>query len=136
MIDDNNQLLEILVFANTPSYLYRHFRRNASVIRIARENDTSVLIARLDETLKEEIDAPEKYVEAFALLIALSMKPYSEVKSFLERKVLPNLDWSAEILGIINSEIVVFQYSSLIKEKPALNKEKPIMKLKESWTDD
>jgi len=99
---DIDNLKEVVVFANTPSYLYKNFRRNPAVIGLAEKYRTEELIEFFERLVQSEKLNMETLTKTYALLFAISLKDYAESRRFLNGvDRYKNLEWIKEIQEII-----------------------------------
>lgn len=100
-----NQLARIYVMANTPSYLYRHYKADSSVREFAKLNTIEGLINIIREVaaLTPENRKIEHIVLAYAAIVALTFKNPIEVIHNLADLSLESLFWAKEILSLWNS---------------------------------
>lgn len=94
------ELKAALLFANTPVYLYTRFRRDYSVQLLAQQNETGVLLADLDEALHTPEKSTDDVVKIFALCIALSFKPFSELGRLKDFSA-QSLEWFTAIKALV-----------------------------------
>lgn len=96
-----------LVFANTPTYLYKNFQRDNSVIKISTLLTFSELKKSFDEAMQLEKKELDDLVLIYAILIALTHKPNLEVQKFFNDLAEVNLKWASDIKEIYQSKIKV-----------------------------
>lgn len=101
-----------LVFANTPTYLYKNFQRDNSVIKISSMLTFSKLKKYFDELIQLDKKELDDLVLIYAILIALTHKPHKEVKDFFEDLDSINLKWASDIKEIYYSKIKVTNSAS------------------------
>ena len=89
-------------FANTPAYLYRHYRENCSVQEFADENSISGLIETVLEitAIDTSTRTINQVVIAYAALVGLTFKNVREVRESLRGKDLDSLVWAQRILNL------------------------------------
>lgn len=104
-------LAEVLFVANTPTYLYKNFRRSTSVEVFAREHSVQELITVFESLAVRKELGIEDYVCIYAIYIGLFFKEYPDILTaflILDKYVFK---WSKELKHIIlanaKSEIVV-----------------------------
>jgi hypothetical protein len=93
---DLNSLRDFYFCANTPVYLYTHFRRDASVQLLAKKVDANRLISCLKDLSKEQTNETMLFVRIYAILAALSHKLQSELGE-LRTFAIPNVEWFERI---------------------------------------
>ena len=106
MIQDLWKYLDVLVpdylVSNTPYYLFKKLRSNPVLSQLARDNSPEQLEAAFQGATgknKKERTALD-IVQAYACIIALSLKDYAEGKSVLDRLPVTRLDWGLDIRNI------------------------------------
>ena len=94
------ELRRLYAFANTPAYLFRRFRRDESVKRLA----DAVSLPELVSEIKEVDGNPERslddVVSAYAALVAATHKNPARTRPALESLVVSNLDWIGSIIEL------------------------------------
>jgi hypothetical protein len=91
----------VFVVSNTPMYLYKHLRADPVVLQLARDVPTQSIIKLLSFYTGRGKKRAEALVAAYVCLIALSFKPSSEFREFLEEFESSVLCWLADLRGII-----------------------------------
>jgi len=104
-----DELKAALLFANTPVYLYTRFRTDFSVKLLALQYETPILLADLDETLHIQEKRTDDVVKIFALCIALSFKPFSELAT-LKDFSSESLEWFGAIKALVMEDAPKAQY--------------------------
>jgi hypothetical protein len=97
---DYRTLIRDYMVANTPFYLYSHFRRDSSVRTLARETDTGRLVAQVSQLISGGIEDIQDLVSVYASVIALTFKPYSQVREFFSGLDEPEVQWLNDIRRI------------------------------------
>jgi hypothetical protein len=102
LIDSANlqDLTQIYLFASTPSYLYRHFRKQSSLADLARSQPIENLVAEYQNRTTQENRSVEDVVMAYAVLVSITHLPYQEAQAILDRLDLSLLDWGEDIRTI------------------------------------
>jgi hypothetical protein len=103
------ELKAALLFANTPVYLYTRFRKDYSVQLLAQQSETELLLADLDEILHIPAQSADDVVMIFALCIALSFKPFSELAR-LKDFSSESLEWFGAIIALVMEDAPKAQY--------------------------
>jgi hypothetical protein len=113
-----------LAVSNTPAYLYKHYRADKSVYELSK-NNTPELIDALRKIFKD-VESTEHLAKIYAIVIALTFKPYNEVKDFFEAFKDSGLMWAGKIAEIffLNNSIENIQYTFNISDNPHLIQEK------------
>lgn len=99
---DLSKLAEILVVANVPEYVIRHFSKSRVVDDLTTE-ETKQLVHEFKRTLKIKKPVLENIAYAYALLIALSRKPYREALEAFSELEKYELRWSKRLMEILIS---------------------------------
>jgi hypothetical protein len=105
-------LEEIFLLANTPSYLYKNFRQDPTVLGLSEKYSTEELIKFFEQFVKSENFDTESLIMGYALLFAISLKDYAESHRFLKGiDKYKNLEWIKELQEIIlaNSRVTNIQ---------------------------
>ncbi|MBI3005008.1 MAG: hypothetical protein HYY49_06280 [Ignavibacteriales bacterium] len=101
MIDIPNsalsRLIEAYAIANTPEFLVRRFAGDESTKTIADHHTTQDIVGSLNELLQADEKPIPLIVSAYALLIALTFKDYSETREGIQTIELGTLEWAADI---------------------------------------
>lgn len=100
-------LKEIFLVANTPSYLYKNFRQNNSINRLSQKYKTQELITYFESTAKSEKIVFDDVITIYALVVALSFKNYDEIKEFLIEMGKYRLEWLDEFKKNIISKVTI-----------------------------
>ena len=102
---DIQSLFDAYLFANTPLYLYRHFRRNASIKELAENNEIKSLVNEYNRRTAKKKKALEDVVVAYSILTALTFLEYQQALAAFDMIDLSKLDWGNEIKDIYTSKI-------------------------------
>ena len=97
VIINPEELSEQYLFANTPMYLYQKFRESDAVFELSNLN-TSDIVKQYNEIAQRYPKTFKEIITAYALLISLSFKDYSEVKESLNKLEKNGLDWAPQII--------------------------------------
>jgi len=100
-------LKEIFLLANTPSYLYKNFRQNNSINRLSQKYEAQELITYFKVTAESEKIIFDDVITIYALLVAMSFKEYGVIKKFLSEMGKYQLEWLDELKTIIISNVRV-----------------------------
>ena len=101
---DIKQLTNSYLFANTPMYLYRHFRRNISLKELAENNPTKRLVAEYKRRTAKKKRAVEDITIAYSILVAITFLEYQQALAAFDTINLSKLDWGNEIKDIYTSK--------------------------------
>lgn len=93
-------LANIYMVANTPSYLFRHYRNNSSVQDFADAHSGEDLVAEIKRV--SAISLSERTVDdiavAYAAVVGLTFKEAPGVKALVENVDLSRILWAERIL--------------------------------------
>lgn len=106
-LNDKINLKEVVseyLFANTPMYLYKHLRSNASIKELAKNTTLEVLLKEYDRRTSKEERTAEEAAVAYALLVAVTFLGYSQALAAFRQFDLSRLDWGNDIMDIFISE--------------------------------
>lgn len=95
---NENQLGRIYLVANTPSYLFRHYRLDESVQRLARQNTVSDLVDFVSSVATNRDRTLLQTLQAYAALVALTFKG-KETRS-VNQDLFEGLDWARSIVAL------------------------------------
>jgi len=98
---DLDSLKEVYVFANTPSYIYKNFRKHRAVYELSRSYDAATLMDYFEQNVSAKEKSLEHTVLAYVFLIALTFKKYHEIKQYIDELDKFQLDWLNELRFII-----------------------------------
>ena len=108
---DLSALEEIFLLDNTAPYLYKTFRRTLSIHRLSREFQTDQLISLFEGAVRKIDNSLRDAVLVYSIVIALTLKDYSEVRQFFAGLDGYDFRWSEELKGIFMcAPIVVGAY--------------------------
>ena len=99
-----------IILANVPSYLYRHFRADASVQFLA-ESPTESLIKFFNSLVKKKDKSFDTIAVCYAIIVALTFKEYSQVRYFFDKLETYDLEWLPEIKAIYLSSVRITESS-------------------------
>lgn len=97
---DFKGLKEIYMVSNTPDYLFKKFRELASVQTLSQKNNVEALQNILTEIASEPISEIHALISVYAILVALSFKPVSQIKTLLENLEL-QIQWGDRLKSIV-----------------------------------
>ena len=122
---DLKPLIDAYLFANTPMYLYRHFRNNASLQELAERTSIQILVAEYDRRTVKETRSIEDIVVAYSTLIAITFLKYQRALEVFENLGLSRLDWGDEIRSIFTSTTkIVNVFRETVKPKSYVDRTK------------
>lgn len=110
---DIDDVFKIYIFSNTPSYLYRKLRVSSTVKWAARNLSVAQVLDIYGQTRQARGSSGHALAVAYAMLVALSLMDYSEVKPAVEGLETEGLEWGAIILRKIVAPLIVSQYSEV-----------------------
>lgn len=113
---DVENLMGILAVANVPGYLYRHYRKDVSIQGLSKRFTAEELISEYEEVVSRGRLTLVRRTVCYSLLMALTLKPYEEVKDFFDRLGDSRLEWVKEIKEIYLGRMMV----TIITEKSKL----------------
>lgn len=121
---DLSALTEIYFYANTPMYLYRNFKRNATVEAFASHYGFAELIDYFEKLIsKERVDLSE-LICIYATVIALTFYDYYKTEFFFNKLDSYRLKWARELKYIILSSATSTEFiSKKIKPKITITEE-------------
>lgn len=88
--------------ANTPSFLYRNLVRDDSVREMARTSTIDELVTLFNDSVHRENRSVGDVGTAYAVVVATTLRPYSEVLATLPRLDTAALDWAADVVNYWN----------------------------------
>jgi len=111
---DLKPLIATYLFANTPMYLYRHFRRNASLKELAENNPPQRLVNEYKRRTSKKTKATKDIVIAYCILIAITFLEYQQALAVFDTINLSGLDWGSDIKDIYMSKIKIASVTRLV----------------------
>lgn len=106
---DLETLAETYSYANTPSYLYKHFRRNDTVAALSSEYTPDELVEGFNRAMAEKNPHAGILVVIYSIIMAMTLKEYSQVKSFFDELRECALPWAKELSNIFLSSATIAQ---------------------------
>lgn len=97
-------LVRNYLVANTPGYLYRNYRSDASVLEMASRNTIEDLISLAVKTENATQRTLREVVFAYAAIVALTFKNHSEVLKKTKDVSFVNLEWANKLLELGNRD--------------------------------
>jgi hypothetical protein len=94
-----NYLSERLGFANTPAYLYKHFKQDTSIYDLSKLYSTTELMSFLKDSFNSS-NSLENLTVLYAIIIALTYKQEEEVKPIFEALKSSSIRWADKISDI------------------------------------
>jgi hypothetical protein len=95
-----NDVIATYLYANTPSYLYRHFRTIPYVKALADSFALEDIVGQLSSLTSQDVQSPKEGALAYALLISLTFFDYDTASRALMQIDPSLLDWGEEIRDI------------------------------------
>ena len=96
-------LTDTYVFANTPMYLYHHYRNNQLIQKLANITNVNVLTDLFNKISKEEQYTLKDIVTLYSILIALTFLPYRDSIIQLDKLNISKLEWGNDIKAIFQA---------------------------------
>jgi len=109
---DLKPLTKAYLFANTPMYLYRHLRGNASLRELVEHNPIQVLTSEYEHRTAKETRSIEDVVVAYAVLVGITFLGYQQALEVFHSLELSRLDWGHEIKDIFISTARIVSFTS------------------------
>jgi hypothetical protein len=104
MIEIGSETISILekvyVVANTPSYVYRHFRAEEGVQTLGKIYDSRRLVEHIVEIERKEERTLGDIISAYAATVALTFKNIGEVKEVMRDLRIERVEWAVKILSL------------------------------------
>lgn len=116
---------EVVLVANTPTYLLDRLRKDASVASIAQTLTTSAILAALRSLSGSDPLRVQDVVQRYIYLAALAMKNPSEVWPGLAEINLDKLEWGNQLREIIKAETVATNRISVVAPAAEINRNMP-----------
>lgn len=101
---DFDNLISFFLYANTPHYIYKHFRRNQSIQSLKRKYSIETLINEFLENLNN-LDL-KSIVTRFSILVALSFYDFKDIRTFLSEVDLEKDYFGKKIAQMILNDYV------------------------------
>jgi hypothetical protein len=95
---DRESLAQILAVANTPQYLYKHFRSDPSIEALSRTTTIEDLFLFVRQQATKRERTFEDSVLAYAALVAITYKPSNDIRAILDREGIPRFKWAHDII--------------------------------------
>lgn len=80
-----NKISSVLAFANTPYYIFKHLKKESSILNLNRFLETEEIVHVLGLLIEKEEKSKDDYIVLYALLIALTIKPDEIALDFLRQ---------------------------------------------------
>lgn len=97
---------EVVLVANTPTYLLDRLRKDASVAHISQTVSATEILDALRATSATEPQRVQDVVQRYIYLAALAMKDPSEIWPGLAEIDLKKLEWGDQLREMIKAESV------------------------------
>lgn len=107
--DSLDELKEVFLFANVPSYLLRRFRSFMSAGGFGESFAVQDLINTINEVEQRETPTLDDIVVGYAALVALTFKSVDEYDPFIKNVAFKKLDWAEKMLRIYDGKRVQSQ---------------------------
>ncbi len=97
---ETEELVEIFILSSTPYYLFKNFFAHPYIKKISEQNSTPELIDLFEKEKDKEKKTYEEIVLFYSIIIALTIKPYDEVKNFFLQLGDASFRWAKQISEI------------------------------------
>lgn len=97
---DTQELVQIFILSNTPYYLFKNYQSHPSIELLSEQYSTDELIELFEMEKSNEKNTYEEVVIVYAILIALTKKPYMEVEQFFLKLGNGTFKWAKQISNI------------------------------------
>lgn len=104
---DLNNLVDYVGFANTPTYLYKHFRLDDSIANLSKELQVNDLVSEFMLIMKKEVKSLDDVAILYACLFALTLKPVEEVYDIMKAMQFAPFRWVDKIATMYLSNITL-----------------------------
>jgi hypothetical protein len=94
------RLAEIYLMANTPAFLFRQFRADASLRSFARASSSADLVGQVTSYSSSPSRSLEDLAKSYAALVALTLRDTDEVLPLLRAANVSGLDWAQAIIEL------------------------------------
>ena len=98
---DVGDLATRFVAANTPAYLFKHFRRDEGVRLMGHELTTREIVEALSDAASRPMLTIEDHTRCCALLVALSFKDTRELETHWQTLQRLPFRWAQELTGLL-----------------------------------
>jgi hypothetical protein len=145
--NDIEELIQIFILSNTPHFLYKKFSAHPSINKLSQQFSTSELFDFFEEIQAKDKTTYEDISSFYAIIIALTKKPYIEVKSFFIKLPDASFRWARQISEIFiakrkseslitlnckyKSDIIMTDFSSDTKTSIFNFENRPTIEIKE-----
>lgn len=102
---DYSVLNDIILFTNTPSYLFINFRMNASIQAIRDKFLSKDLVKCFQHLIRKGVENSREYICAYGILVAIMLKEPVEVIGFFEKLDKYKIRWAGELKCMFFSSI-------------------------------
>lgn len=109
---DVKLLIDRLAFANTPSYLFKNFQMNSSVLLLSQKLTTEQLIENFRELKGKTEKSMEEWTMLYAVIVALTFKPLNEVRDFFTNLGKEDIKWADRLSELYFANMKVTTDSS------------------------
>jgi len=97
---DTQELVQIFILSNTPYYLFKKFFSHPNIEILSEQYSTDDLIGLFEKEIIKEKNTYEEVVLVYAILIALTKKPFNEVEQFFIQLGEATFRWAKQISKI------------------------------------
>lgn len=123
---DSGRWADIYAVANTPSYLFRRLRAEASINALAKSASSSVLAEHVDGIAAKLDRSLVDVATAYAAIVALSCQDTAEARREMSRLLPTKLEWCAELVRLYEQARVGYTLTNmLLPPRPIGELQKP-----------
>jgi len=106
-------LEKIYIVANTPSYLYKHFKREVCVERLASNYNVKELIKHIAQIDRKKERLLADVTSAYAACVAMTFHDVRTVTGLMRQLKFRNIEWVKEIINIWESSYIPTQITDM-----------------------
>jgi hypothetical protein len=103
-VENLDALIEDYILADDARQLYRAFKEYGSLKKLATETDIGQLITEFNNRAQKTDRSLQEAVEAYAILISLTVLQFSKVREAFGKMQIKGLAWGQEIIELFESE--------------------------------
>lgn len=129
-----DQLAPIYLVANTPEYLYRRFRAESAIQRLAEQSKPADLVNLILQVDRSAERAVHKVVAAYAATVGLTLQDSREVLRALEGFEVTNLNWVDKILQLWDQNRTATTLETVAVRRPKILEPSTVSDITESRT--
>ncbi len=106
------------LYANTPRYLFKHFRSSIPLQLLAIQNQPESLAREYNKIISPDIKSLENIVLAYAILVAFSFLEYSKVRDIYSSLDVTKLKWGEDIKSISMTTVKNWNFTTFQPDIP------------------